>query len=636
MTALQNVLRPPHLDENPDGYLASLIHYVLLVCMAITATTTIAAFFLTGYTLPRALPGMVIIAGQGITLYVLHRGRVQAAAWTAISVTWTVIVVAAAFTGGIESYLLMSLNVVLVIAALVADRAGNRAVLVGNVIVISTFFIVEQVGITIPPLIGRLDNVNWLTALGSTVATGALLSVTLRRLHDAMRTTHQQKIELQQTLRDLEHSTVSGAYFDSILNSMLEMILVVDDSQTIIKANTPATETLGYPEKTLVGMSLRDVLGEDTPDVLLSVDRLIEDEHATFHVRTHYRTHDGCTVHVDFSASRLKSERRRIVCVAHNVTEQVQTETALKISARRLQTAINGINVILFALDTDGNFIFAEGQGMEPLGFSPAQLVGQNIYNLYENEPDTTIDLQRALRGEQFHAIASARGHTFDTHYNPAFDDHGNLIGTVGFSINITDRVYAEKAYIREHSLMRTLVDNLPAIVWAKDLEGRFMLSNPAHVRHCGMEAETDILDKTAVDLMHSSAAFNDAERLAISSRQALTRIETATGANGDTIWMQTTYMPLIQQHELVGILGVSTDISQRKRDEETIRESEERIQAVIASAAVYIFAIDRDYNLTFFEGRGVEEQKLEQVGRALGQSLFIPVENGLDLQIAD
>ncbi|MEL6149097.1 MAG: PAS domain-containing protein [Chloroflexota bacterium] len=638
MTALQNVLRPPHFDQRSDNYLIALIHNVLMICITITAAGTVAAFIVAGYNVAKVIPGIVIIAGQAITLYALHRGWVRLAAWTLISITWVSVTAVAALSGGMNSYLLMCLNVVLVIAALVADQAGNRAVLAGNVIVMSAFFILERVGAGLPALMSNMSNVNWLTALSSTLATGALLSIALRNLHSSLRTAQRQRIELQQTVQELEHSTISEAYFNSIFNSMLEMILVVDENLTIIKANTPAIEALGYTEKRMVGMSLREVLGDDNPEVLLHVDGLIEDNSATFKVRTQYRTREGAIIHVDFSASRLKSERRRMVCVAHNVTEQVQTEATLKETDMRLQTAINSINVILFALDRQGDVVFSEGQGLEPLGLSSSQLIGQNIFSLYENEPDTTSDLQRALRGERFHAIARALGHTFDTYYNPMFDEEGNFTGTVGFSINITERAAAEETVIRERSLMRTLVDSLPDLIWAKDTEGRYLLSNLAHGRYHGMANTTDVIGKTLNDLMGGDVpVFNDAERVTMNSKQQLTRIEEyAAEADDRLTWWQTTYVPLLQSNELIGTVGVATDITQRKRDEETIRESEERIQAVIASASVYIFAIDRDYNLAFFEGRGVEERKIEQVGRALGQSLFVPVEGGVDIQIAD
>lgn len=66
------------------------------------------------------------------------------------------------------------------------------------------------------------------------------------------------------------------------------------------------------------------------------------------------------------------------------------------------------------------------------------------------------------------------------------------------------------------------------------------------------------------------------------------------------------------------------------------LHDSENRLRTVVQNAPVFIFAIDNEYNITFFEGQGTDEIHIEQVGQALGRSLFMPNPDTSDLHMAE
>jgi len=65
-------------------------------------------------------------------------------------------------------------------------------------------------------------------------------------------------------------------------------------------------------------------------------------------------------------------------------------------------------------------------------------------------------------------------------------DPAGNIMGTFGVTHDITQRKQADEALAKERNLLRTVIDNLPDRIYAKDTECRFILNNPAHLQALG------------------------------------------------------------------------------------------------------------------------------------------------------
>jgi PAS domain S-box-containing protein len=151
------------------------------------------------------------------------------------------------------------------------------------------------------------------------------------------------------------------------------------------------------------------------------------------------------------------------------------------------------------------------------------------------------------------------------------------------------ERKKAEQRLAEERNLLRTLIDSMPDVIFTKDLQGRFGISNEAHLRLLGVDAEADLAGKTVFDLHRKDLAeayHEDDMRVLRSGQPIFHREELCENAKGEERWHMTIKVPLRNQaHELVGLVGMSRDVTQRKREEQA-RERQRRRTALLAEVS--------------------------------------------------
>ena len=157
-----------------------------------------------------------------------------------------------------------------------------------------------------------------------------------------------------------------------------------------------------------------------------------------------------------------------------------------------------------------------------------------------------------------------------------------------------TARKRAEEALVAERNLLRTLIDNLPDLIYAKDIEGRFILKNLADVRQMGAASPEETIGRTDFDYYPLDIAerFHADDQAVIQSGQPLiNREESGVGADGTRGWFLTSKVPLRDRRgEIVGLVGIGRDITERKQAEEARRESEARYRRLAENAQDLIY----------------------------------------------
>jgi len=143
---------------------------------------------------------------------------------------------------------------------------------------------------------------------------------------------------------------------------------------------------------------------------------------------------------------------------------------------------------------------------------------------------------------------------------------------------------HAKKKLSLERNVLRTVTDNIPDSIFAKDTEGRYLLTNKAFAKVHGVQSTDELLGKTVFDLFPKEKAIAlHAEDLGImKSRGAILESErTATDPEGDVIWLQTTKVPLVDNRGTVlGIVGLHRNVTRRKEAEQRLRQSEANLAA--------------------------------------------------------
>jgi len=192
------------------------------------------------------------------------------------------------------------------------------------------------------------------------------------------------------------------------------------------------------------------------------------------------------------------------------------------------------------------------------------------------------------LEREEYVVDAEGKKRWLLTSKLPLRDDRGNIIGLIGIGRDITKRKQAEEALAAERNLLRTLIDNLPDLVYFKDAEGRYVLNNRAHLQSMGAERQEEVLGKTPFDFHPHVLAkqyHEDEMRIMRTGEPLLEREELAVYKDtGEQRWHLTSKIPLKDnQGRVTGIVGISRDITEAKRAQDERERLINELQRALA-----------------------------------------------------
>jgi diguanylate cyclase (GGDEF)-like protein/PAS domain S-box-containing protein len=161
----------------------------------------------------------------------------------------------------------------------------------------------------------------------------------------------------------------------------------------------------------------------------------------------------------------------------------------------------------------------------------------------------------------------------------------------------------ATDAAVDERSL-QMLLDTVPDLIFYKDLDSRFTWVNLAYARYVGLTHPHDVIGKTDADFFSPSDAriFRAEERHLLSTGEALIgKPESRRGADGRTQWVLTNKVPIRDSGgRITGIVGIAREITDRKADEDAVRQKEARFSSLIRNALDIITILQADGTISY------------------------------------
>ncbi len=201
----------------------------------------------------------------------------------------------------------------------------------------------------------------------------------------------------------------------------------------------------------------------------------------------------------------------------------------------------------------------------------------------------------------------------------------------VGISFHsITSKKKLEEQLRRELILLRTVIDNIPDGIYAKNIEGRKIVTNPADLRNVGLHSEEEVLGKSDFELFSRETAerFGAHDRTVIQNGiPILNHEDFLIDSNGEKRWLLTSKVPLRDKEgKIIGLVGLGRDITSRKIWEE--RNS--YLAAIVDSSNDAIIGMTLDSIVTSWN-KGAERVYGYTHGEAIGRSAsaLLPSEHG-------
>jgi PAS domain S-box-containing protein len=140
----------------------------------------------------------------------------------------------------------------------------------------------------------------------------------------------------------------------------------------------------------------------------------------------------------------------------------------------------------------------------------------------------------------------------------------------------------AEAAIQFERILLRTLIDNLPDIIYVKDSDCRIIVANKSSVEFMGYATESQIIGKTDLDIFtdeNGNRGFSQDLVVLETGNPIINREEEFVDSKGVRRWLLTTKIPIYnEQAKISGLVGLKHDITIRKQIEFELKESERNL----------------------------------------------------------
>ena len=308
--------------------------------------------------------------------------------------------------------------------------------------------------------------------------------------------------------------------------------------------------------------------------------------------------------------------RRELAKIEHRDALVRSTEAALRLHGAALHAAANAIAIA----DAAGRVIWVNSAVTHLTGYAAEEAVGRPLHHQGMTGRDAAFDriLQEiALSGSPWHGeIAASRKdgtpYTEEQTITPVRDHTGAISHLIAIKQDVTARNQAEAALAAERNLLRTLIDNLPDYIFIKDAQSRFVMVNRAQAGLLGVRSPDVAVGKTDQDFLPAALAAlyrTDEERVIRSGEPLLHHAERGPSRAGDEPeWHLTTKVPLRDgRGGIVGVVGISRNITQLKRTEDTLIGRTRQLEAIRTVSAEITRELDPTRLLDLITQRAAE-----------------------------
>ena len=149
----------------------------------------------------------------------------------------------------------------------------------------------------------------------------------------------------------------------------------------------------------------------------------------------------------------------------------------------------------------------------------------------------------------------------------------------------------------RERDLLQALLDNVPDWIFFKDAQSRIIRSNKTHAQVLGLDDPQQAIGKTDFDFFPPEDAqrFYEEEQNFLQAGQPLIgRVGPTPGPDGEILWRSETKIPLKgDTGQVIGLVGISRDVTELKQAETALRQSEERYRVLFEDSPISLWEED-------------------------------------------
>lgn len=287
--------------------------------------------------------------------------------------------------------------------------------------------------------------------------------------------------------------------------------------------------------------------------------------------------------------------------IAFDSTDHKVAEEALNASEERYRSIVETAQEGIWMVDAEATTTYVNHHLAEMFGYTRDAMLGRSVFDFVDDAAHQEAGwlLERGRQGiKGHHDFRFLRKDGSDlwtiVSTTPLFDGGGRFAGGLAMLVDVTERKRAEQALRESQSRLHAILDNCPAMIFLKDLDGRYLQVNRQFERTFNLTPE-QVLGRTDDELFppELTAAFRATDRSVLEAGGSLEFEEQAVYADGPHAYIVHKFPLHDAARNVYAVGGISTDITARKRAEDDLRKQKEILQKIFDHIPVMIAFID-------------------------------------------
>jgi PAS domain S-box-containing protein len=407
---------------------------------------------------------------------------------------------------------------------------------------------------------------------------------TKKELTEELETAYQRLSELKRGKVPLQESE---EMFSSIFHhSPMGLSLARMSDGVIIEINDNYSQYTGYKREEIIGRKVEELNIWVNPEDRERMLTLMRDKGRVINEEFFFRVKSGEARPVLLSAENINiGGEDCLLVMALDITERKQVEEELRESEEKFRSIFENSSDQIFMLDKDYKFLSINKTAADISKKSPQEIIGRSLFEVFPENTSVqfsknirnVFNTGKTLRIEEKILLEGCESYN-STSLNPVKDHKGSVIAVTGIVRDITKRKRAEEALKESEKRYRTLFESTAEGILITGIETKkFTYANPAICTMLGYSQEE--LTKMDVGDIHPKASLEHvfAEFAAlVGGEKTLSSGLPCLKKDGTVIYADINAAKAI----IDGIecnIGFFTDITERKKAEESLRESEEK-----------------------------------------------------------
>tara|TARA_R110002051_G_scaffold291684_2_gene355803 strand:- start:1768 stop:5769 length:4002 start_codon:yes stop_codon:yes gene_type:complete len=406
----------------------------------------------------------------------------------------------------------------------------------------------------------------------------------------------QKRIELSLKNHDLNFFTKKTG---NALKNVGDIVFLIDRNFAITDYFTAKDEYLKFSPNVFINRKISDL--DFPPETKVLFEKLFKYAIETEKIqqKEYSLEINGKVEWFEVSFEKLSTSENEVICIVNNISHQKSEEIKAQDNIKEYRDFFENTQGLMVKHDLEGNILHINKSGVRILEYTVEELLTMNMSDLAQNQDNYLDYLVKINTNKAFNGIVrltSKLGNvvTFQINnvlFEPLFGKSFVLCNGIDISQALKAHQELESAAVsinKERSLLRTIIDNIPINIYTKNIEFEKTLINKKELEYLGLEDESEVLGKKDEELFNSVTAREsrtEDEMVIKKGRSIINKEVVQVQKNGNKRYCLISKLPLkTENDEIIGMVGITNDISERKKAEMALLENGKRLNAIISS----------------------------------------------------